>query len=284
MTGFYTHEEMHRVFLYATDYVDYKNEDGLIEYFCLFADELDDDYYVANTESFGLDVGLSTAPLANTCCPFPQQFYEGFTTFQVNTSCYANDPKKYKERVLRGGKADSPINSNEPTPPTAYRADDAGDVYRASKYFKTTTLNLDTIPGRDGYMATPACKGLAPMDDMWAVSYNLCREYTDSEGNVQKSLVGAIEESDKVFSFHISKCVMRSITWQKGEGSKLYDQLSSAECRQVDFKVRNHTGPLVEMDDRGRVKQFLTHLIPAASIAGEPYGVVREEQTTVIEP
>ena len=289
MSGFYVNEEMHRVALDATDYEDYDDIDGLIEYFCLFLDKFIDPYYVANTESLGLSINLSTAPIANTCCPFSQQFYEGYTTFQFDTSCWANDPKRYKERMYRGGKTTNVkvkndiveeewmnFNDNILAERTADYTNNGADPYTT----QTNLRNKATLAKPDGYMFKPACKGLAPMDDAWMVSYNLCRtevtaadkdpaisthatEYAD-EG--KHSIRKAIDKSDKMVKIHITKTVINSATWQKGDGSKLYDQLSSTECRLVDLTIRNHISSLATTKTNGTAEKFLQH---TTVVAGE---------------
>lgn len=291
MTGFYVNEEMHRVALNATDYEDYENTDGLAEYFCLFLDKFVDPYYVANTESVGLDINLSTAPIANTCCPFSQQFYEGYTTFQFNTTCWANDPKRYKERMYRGGKTTN-VQVVFPGSPD-YDSEEKWRNYNDNileernedytnngedPYTKKTTLpNLSTLAKHDGYMFKPACKGLAPMDDAWMVSYNLCRTEVTASDKVpgsaheneyaasgKHSIRKAIDKSDKMVKVHISKTVINSATWQKGDGSKMYDQLSSVECRLVDITIRNHTSSLAATKTNGTAERFLLHTkVPA---------------------
>lgn len=294
MSGFYVNEEMHRVALDATDYEDYDGDiDGLIEYFCLFLDKFIDPYYVANTESLNIDVALNTAPIANTCCPFSQQFYEGYTTFQFGTTCWANDPKRYKERMYRGGKTtniqtlfpgdigyDSEdtwrnYNDNILAERTANYTNSGADPYTT----QTNLRNKATLAKPDGYMFKPACKGLAPMDDAWMVSYNLCRAdvtaadkapgspHADDYPAVGKhSIRKAIDKSDKMVKVHITKTVINSATWQKGDGSKLYDQLSSTECRLIDITIRNHTPKLANTKTNGTAEKFLLH---KAIVAGE---------------
>ena len=257
MGGFYVNEELHRVRLQSTDADPYENVDGLAEYFCLFMDELADECYVANTESLGVDVGSSASPIANTCCPFSQQWYQGYLQFAFNTSCYANDPKRYKERVFRGGRS----SGTKPTSDQAARHTSFGHehgakysgVYNAQFYERGRVTDKDftnassygtdikdTTLYNGGYMLTPGCKGLAPLDNAYVVSYSKCIEY-DEEGQ-SKGVTNAITTSDKYVMFHIQKCAMASATWQKGDGSKLYDQLSSAECQMIDIAIKNTVG------------------------------------------
>lgn len=93
-----------------------------------------------------------------------------------------------------------------------------------------------------GYRNTdlhPQSKNLAPIPLLTVASYSLAMK--DGYGDTVEE---AIEASDKTAIFSIYDCVIKSLTWQKGDGSKLQDQISSTDCRYINLKVKNGQGDL----------------------------------------
>ena len=101
LSGFYCDEQMILSNLTSTDYQEYNGE--LIEYSCLFAGAISNDNYVANTESISLGIENSAAAIYTTCTPFAKDYAEGQTSFTFGTTCYSDDPERYKLRLYGGG-------------------------------------------------------------------------------------------------------------------------------------------------------------------------------------
>lgn len=93
-----------------------------------------------------------------------------------------------------------------------------------------------------GYRNTdlyPQSKNLAPVPLFTVAAYSLAMK--DGNGDTVEE---AIELSDKTAIFSIYDCVIKSLTWQKGDGSKLQDQISSTDCRYIDLTVKNDQSDL----------------------------------------
>ena len=213
MSGSYADDEIVKENRSATDYTDYEGE--LVEFQCLFVDNktkkegetledyVNDGTYVANTDSISISIDNSSAMLPVTCSPVAPAYYEGKSTYQMTTSCYANDPSKYKQRVYSGGIGD--------------------DDLRIRK------------------------KGKKPIPRMTVLSYSGVREGAESIANT-------VAKSKRWAHFDVSKCVVKSVTWQNGDGSRLQDQISSAECRGITLTVYNK-------DNTGNIKDAPKHTV-----------------------
>lgn len=78
------------------------------------------------------------------------------------------------------------------------------------------------------------CKNKHPIPKLSMRSFNTCHEDTDAD------LSATINRATKSLTFNIEKCVVKSATWQKGDGSRMLDQMSSAECRKIEMVVVNN--------------------------------------------
>jgi len=210
ITGFFVDERMVTGTLEATDYTEYRGE--LAEFLCMFvgdnaSDTLADCDYVANTDSLEISIENNSEAIYNTCSPFASQYYEGITNYAFSTSCYSNNPDHYKRRVYTGG---------------------------------------NTLANR------PLSKGMKPLAKIILVAYNSsAREYDTTSGEppvtthvedydvTAADIKAAVARSSKTLTFDISQCVIRSLTWPKGDGSKIMDNISSAECRKITMTVKN---------------------------------------------
>ena len=194
LSGFYTDERMVKGTLDATDYQEYTG--NLAEFMCMFiGDTVSEENYVANTESLSLSVENNASPIYNTCTPIATQFYVGLLNYAFSTSCYSNDPSKYKQRVYSGGY--------------------------------------------DNTKVAPMLKGLKPIPTITLATYDGSMRL-DSGGQVStQSMQNAYNSSANSYTFTITDCVVKSMAWQKGDGSQLQDSLSSAECRDISFKVKS---------------------------------------------
>jgi len=85
---------------------------------------------------------------------------------------------------------------------------------------------LDTMP------TSPMCKGMAPLAGMKIQAMNLsCDNGSDWNTNWNAAT--------QWMEINITKCVIRSLQWQSGDGGKLQDSISSAECQSITFSFRS---------------------------------------------
>lgn len=189
LSGFYVDEQMIKGTLSATDFQEYTG--NLAEFMCMFiGDEISDDGYVANTESISLGVDNNASPIVNTCTPISTQFYVGLLNYTFSTTCYSNNPSKYKQRVYSGGFSNEKLR--------------------------------------------PMTKGLKPIPSILLATYDASMR----DGSYE-NIKAAFDASANSYLFSVKDCVVKSITWQKGDGSKLQDSISSSECRDISFVVKS---------------------------------------------
>ncbi len=159
-----------------------------------------DDEYVANVESMTIGIDTGANVRRSTCTPFPVGYYEDKTSFQFGMTTYANDPKRYMLRVYTGGNgySDAEISSDEKTQIVTYG---------------------------------PMCKNKVPCPKISMKSFDTCCK--DGE-----KISEAIERAEYSATFDIEDCILKSTTWQKGDG-RLLDQMSSAECKKITLTIVN---------------------------------------------
>ena len=87
---------------------------------------------------------------------------------------------------------------------------------------------------KNGNVYKNMCKNKHPIPQLSMRSFNTCHEDTDAD------LSATIDRATKSLTFNIEKCVVKSATWQKGDGSRMLDQMSSAECRKIEMVVVNN--------------------------------------------
>lgn len=156
------------------------------------------DEYVANVESMTIGIDTGANVRRSTCTPFPVGYYEDKTSFQFGMTTYANDPKRYMLRVYTGGQ----------------------DGEKSSL-------------GTNVY--GPMCKNKVPCPEISMKSFDTC---CTKEGTTQESIEDALARAGYSASFDIEDCVLKSTTWQKGDG-RLLDQMSSAECKRITLTIVN---------------------------------------------
>ena len=208
LTGFYANERLVKCHLDYTDYQDYDGQ--LAEYTCMFTTDnsspnTTSEYdYVANTDTLEVSVSNSADAIYNTCSPFAKNYYEGTASFDFSTSCWSNDPRRYKTRLYGGG---------------------------------SQTNRVSTIGGNTTYL--PMTKGMTPMKGIKLYTYDGTLDDVDTTTDNRANIKNTIEGSDHVSCVNIRDCVIKSLTWPKGDGSKIQDVISSAECRNVwlEFKT-----------------------------------------------
>lgn len=203
LSGFYCDEQMVLDNLDSTDYKEYEGE--LVEFSCLFAGDVTDDNYVANTESISLGIENSAAAIYTTCTPFAKDYCEGQTSYTFGTTCYSDDPDRYKVRLYGGG------------------------VRKQEKGSTARTLS-------------PGSKRMKPISQMNIISYTseLDDDAFAGDTGQNNGIKGVYEGSDKSARITLTDVVIKSLTWQKGDGSKLQDQINSTEFRKMELVIKNH--------------------------------------------
>lgn len=86
--------------------------------------------------------------------------------------------------------------------------------------------------GFDNTALSPLRKNLHPIDRVTLATYDLSKS---DEEDVSE----CIARSEKYAMFIIDKVIIKSLTWQKGDGSKLMDQVSSCECKKLKLVIKN---------------------------------------------
>lgn len=105
----------------------------------------------------------------------------------------------------------------------------SNSIDRFRRMFYSGGQSLDEMP------LYPMCKNMGPCDSLYIASYDLCRRDGTVDGT---DMSDAIEQSSKSFAFHVEDAVYKVAQWPSGDGSKLQEQISSAECRKVSLEVR----------------------------------------------
>ena len=215
LSGSYSKDRIINGNLESTDYITH-NDGSLVEFGCLLYDNMPT---LAQTQQEGfvkpetipyvdsltiaLDNGLGMIPV--TCSPFSAGYYEGKSSFQFGMTTYANDPNRVKKRAYSGG------------------------------HMPTTGL-----PG------AAMTRGMKPLPIATVFSFDSNADViTDGSAGSNLELVGAPKDpvyrfidSDNAAMFTIEDTIVKSITWSKGDGGRLMDQMSSAECKNIVFRFK----------------------------------------------
>lgn len=77
------------------------------------------------------------------------------------------------------------------------------------------------------------CKNKKPLKSIKMLSFNTCAEGSDG-------VLTAYNSATQSVMFNIEDCIVKSATWQKGDGSRMLDQISSAECKKISMVVVNN--------------------------------------------
>ena len=210
LSGFYCYEQMILSNLTSTDYQEYNGE--LIEYSCLLAGAISNDNYVANTESISLGIENSAAAIYTTCTSFAKDYAEGQTSFTFGTTCYSDDPERYKLRLYGGGVKPA--------------------------FTK-------------GKAISPLAKRMKPVPVMNIISYT-----SELDDDNFMTIADVYAKSDKSSCMTLEDVTIKSLTWQKGDGSKLQDQINSTEFRKFKLVIKNHLGLDVDDSKDGTIKSI----------------------------
>jgi hypothetical protein len=98
--------------------------------------------------------------------------------------------------------------------------------------------NSGGYKGSDWPVLQPLGKGLKPMTyATWATYSTSLRD--QPAGSTIDTYKEAIQASDHSFVACAKNSTVKSMTWQKGDGSKMMDSLSSVECDEIRLRIVN---------------------------------------------
>lgn len=96
-------------------------------------------------------------------------------------------------------------------------------------------------PTSKGNVYRPMTKGLKPAETVTILAYS-GEGGCDNDTDAYTAITNAYENSASSMKIVLGDCVMKSMSYAKGDGGKLQDQLSSCECRTFDMFVKNDHG------------------------------------------
>lgn len=109
----------------------------------------------------------------------------------------------------------------------------------------------------------PWRKGLAPVPLMHILSYN---EEVDMDDQDMDTHAEAFTASEYSLDIEITNCVIKSLQWQNGDGGKLQDAISSADCQKIIMTITT------DMSTIGFTNDNPHHVTPVAIPAGTQSG------------
>lgn len=116
-------------------------------------------------------------------------------------------------------------------------------AWNAQTYSNDPVKKFKLRPNSGGYDSThkqPMGKGLKPMTyATWATYTASIRDQTPTGVTSTSTYVQAIQKSDYSFVACAKNSTVKSMTWQKGDGSKMMDSLSSVECDEIRLRIIN---------------------------------------------
>jgi hypothetical protein len=120
--------------------------------------------------------------------------------------------------------------------------------WNAQTYSNGPTGKFRFLPNSGGYDRThkqPMCKGLKPAPTVTFTTFNgaMCKNDTAKSTTADPSIENAHDDSEKYMDFVFTDSVIKSMTYPKGEGSKMSDSLSSVDCKGVTITVKGGTKP-----------------------------------------
>ena len=209
MSGMYSKDRMVKGNLESTDYT--TRSANLVEYGCLIYDDMPGNDVISKpavvdcVDSITLSVDNGVSPISSTCTPFAVGYYEGKSSCTFGITAYANDPGRIKQRTYSGGY-----------------------------------LSKDKLP------TAPMTRTMKPLPVATVFSFNLNRDTFSNSDEVGFTSTGAsmdpidrFRNSDYSAMFIIKDTIVKSISWQKGDGGRLMDQISSAECKDISLMFKN---------------------------------------------
>lgn len=155
--------------------------------------------YMADTESLSVGIENSASAIYTTCSPIASNFAESQTSFTFGMMAYANNPDRYWTRLYGGG-------------------------------VKATETK--------GYYY-PHHKNMAPVPQIDLKSFNTDAITYDSDtGKASADFTTALGNATRTATISLVKTVIKSLTRQKGDGSKLQDQINSTDVQKVQLVVK----------------------------------------------
>lgn len=88
--------------------------------------------------------------------------------------------------------------------------------------------------GYDNKTLKPMSKGMKPIPKVLLATYT-----GNVSADTSSDVASAYASSGKTSVFTLTKMVVKSLTWQKGDGSKLQDQINSTEVQKVKLDIKN---------------------------------------------
>ena len=102
-----------------------------------------------------------------------------------------------------------------------------------------------------GTAISPKAKRMKPIPEMNIVSYT-----SELDDDNFSSVANTYAASDKSSCMTLEDVTIKSLTWQKGDGSKLQDQINSTEFRKFKLVIKNHLGLDVKDSEDSTVKSI----------------------------
>lgn len=262
MSGIFADVKINKGTLEATDYTE--KSSNLVEFGCMFYNDAEssDSKPVPFVDSITMAVGNGLNALYSTCTPIAQGTYEGQSSFQFGMTTYANDPDRVKRRVLSGGyvptldgvvKLPSTTMHKKTKPvPTITVISYDGDTFVQGAFrgeMKWAELMSDS---------SAVAGDLVIITDRDNETYVCIEDYTkDDESKADKwvrqsEYKGSVavrsnyKASVNSAKYTMSDTVVKSVSWQKGDGSRMMDQMSSAKCRSITWEF---TTPIADYTD-----------------------------------
>lgn len=209
MSGIYSKDRLVKGNLTSTDYT--TRTANLVEYGCLIYDNMPSNDTTSKpaivdcVDSITLAVDNGVSAISSTCTPFAVGYYEGKSSCSFGITAYANDPARIKQRAYSGGY-----------------------------------LSKDKLP------TAPMTRTMKPLPVATVFSFNMDRDTFTSSDDIGFTAVDAkmdpidrFRNSEYSAMFIIKDTIVKSISWQKGDGGRLMDQISSAECKDITLMFKN---------------------------------------------
>lgn len=185
--------------------------DPLTQYSCMYLgtnETINDDDIIEQTDSHSISIDTGVSLVFSTCTNIAKDFFEANTTFSWNASTYSNNPtRKFRLLPNSGGTLDPKVGSALKDPDNGHHA------------------------------LQPMGKNLAPLEWVHFATYS--ESMRDQYHDVYASRAAAIAASTNSIIITAEKSTVKSITTQKGDGSKLQDSLSSVECNNLTITIVN---------------------------------------------
>lgn len=211
ITGFFVDERMVLGYMDSTDYTEYNGK--LAEFLCMFVGDS------ASDALADCHYVANTESLEVTIENSAEAIYNTCSPFA----------SAYVEGITNYSFTTSCLANNP-------------DNYRRRVY-----------SGGNSKVNRPLAKGLTPLKKIFLVAYDGSARGDDDDPNFSPSeddIKAAINSSGNKLVFEIDECVIKSLTWPKGDGSIIMDNISSAECKRIKLDVT--TGSLPGSDSSYR--------------------------------